>query len=244
MKNYFAFLNEKNEIEIIDKKTGEPVAYGKEVEDDIGPTIEVYDGDKLVHIPKGMSLDDLRGERHKAFLYSEIIADIICQKIAEGSSITKVSQEKGFPSYSILCRWRKEVSEFDEAIEQAYIDRADYYHDMAIEAARSADTKDEVAIKRLQHDAYKWGAQVGKPQKFGTQTKLTGDAKAPLSFIIDTGIRREGDAGFEEPKDITVEKPQLEGDSDGGKQESVQGVSEEVKSEGSQGPEGQPESNA
>ena len=140
-KNYLAFLNEVGEIEILDKRTGLTVAQDKELVDDIGPTIEVFDGNKLINIPKGMSLDDfqdIRKKRGSGFQYSQLLADIICQKIAEGSSLTGMCKERGFPSYPVVCRWRTENQAFREQIEQAYTDRADYYHDQALTAATTA----------------------------------------------------------------------------------------------------------
>lgn len=205
---HFHYLNpETGLIETIDSITGQVVAKQSSTEDllkmkkDRMTEVTVEDGTKML-IELGAPIEAKRG---RSWPFTQVLADVICQMIAEGSSITEVCKMKGMPSYPILCRWRREHPEFQEAIKQAYADRAEMYHDKAIQAVEDENvlTQEDIAKAKLQVDTYKWAAGVGNADRFGNRTKISGDPNAPLQLLIETGIRRKGDPGYEEPHDVT-----------------------------------------
>lgn len=138
-------------------------------------------------VPKGTNPDELP---QKIWPFAQVTADAICTLVTSGKTITKIGAMQGFPTADVIWKWKREHPEFAAALKEARIARAEYFHDKAIDAAEMAD-KDEVQVARLQVEAYKWGAEVGDRESFGKSTKLTGDANNPVTFLVDTGIRRE-----------------------------------------------------
>ena len=53
--------------------------------------------------------------------------------------------------------------------------------------------KDDVPGAKLRADMVKWVASKYHPEMFGDRTKVVGDAAQPVSFVIETGIRRGRD---------------------------------------------------
>ncbi len=125
--------------------------------------------------------------------YSKLLADLICQQIALGQSLMESAEQINI-DYATLCRWRRDQKEFQLAIKQAREDRAEIFHDLAISTAKKQ--KDP----RLKVDTYKWAAEKNDPEKFGTKTKIIGDPDAPLQIRLELGVRRPGDAGFQDPE--------------------------------------------
>lgn len=134
-----------------------------------------------VFIERGIN-SDLVKEFIKYPKHSGLVGDLICEKITEGMTLTRACKELNV-KYSDMVRWKREDEDFKKNLEQALLDSADARHDEAMEAARTrADTKTEI-------ETLKWSAEVQNPEKFGKKTKISGDKNAPISFIIDTGIR-------------------------------------------------------
>jgi hypothetical protein len=213
-EHLFSQLNDDGLIEIIDELTGQVVAIQSSTDDLLKGKRErlieytLEDGTKVL-IEKGLSLDRLT---HRSYAYSKILADIICQEITEGKSLTKLCKEDKYPSYATVCRWRRENDEFNRSLNQAYAHRADYYHDKVLEEAQETITKDDAPAQKVKVDAYKWSAEKGNPERYGNRMKVTGDA-APIHLIVDTGIDRSPEA----LKDVTPEDSmkELQGESDG-----------------------------
>jgi hypothetical protein len=209
----FAMLNERTKlIEIIDCVTGEVVAQQATAQDlltaksDKLVPIQTEDG-TLIYLEKGLSLENLNLQTRKNYMFDEVMAQIICQKLASGMTMTKLYKEPGIPPAAVIRKWRKDYPEFEKALRIAVNDRGDYYHDKVIDTAH-AMTDENVGVAKEQIKAYQWGAQVGNPDQYGTKTKISGDANAPLTFMIDTGIRRPGDPGYNEDATEKLKKDQ------------------------------------
>jgi hypothetical protein len=129
------------------------------------------------------------------------------------------------PTYAQVCRWKREHSEFRESLQRAYEDHADYLVDKVMDVTEKDNNKfstEEVSAARLEFDALKWQAQVRKPQQYAPNLKLSGDKDAPLTLVVDTGIRRAGDVGYKVDEtarlreaESAVESPLVPGGSDG-----------------------------
>lgn len=177
--------------------------------------IENEDGGK-VFVQVGVPMDHLPDARKK-YTYSHVMADLICEKIATGSLITKVSKIKGMPTYSTIAQWRREHPEFEEKIAQAYRDRAEFFADKAVEVADElrvhtalSDERDEngerkvlyksdsdsTAAARAKMEAYRIAAAWGNADRFGNKTKVTAEHTGSVSFVIETGVRKSDDPGF------------------------------------------------
>ena len=138
-----------------------------------------------------MSLDKLTVNEWK---YSLPFAEIICQKIREGNSYTKITKMQGFPSASVLVRWRVQHPEFQTMLEEARKDRAEFHHDEILDIAEEAHKVEDprmIQAYKLQVDALKWSAERNNPERYGNQVKISGDKDNPITFFIDTGIRKD-----------------------------------------------------
>jgi len=207
---FFARTNSQGIVEVVSERTGQIIAMQKTMEDLLRNKSDqlveyICDDGTKVYIQKGLPSELI--PKHQV-IYSTTIADIICQKIAEGATITSICEDDKMPNYSTLTRWRKAHEDFSEMFEQALKDRAHIYHDKAIDAAEAAVTKDDAAVQSLKMNAYKWGAEKGNPDRFGTRTKITGD-NTGHGFVILTGVPQP-----DEEKDVTPKEPQLEQSSE------------------------------
>lgn len=162
---------------------------------------------KEVWIERGLTEDALGNLL--GYPYSEVLVDLIAEQITEGESLTSICKKPGFPPYHIFARWMRKYPYAKEAVEQARKDRAEVMRDQMLEKidAAGADS-DEIALAKAQAEVRKWAASVDDRGRFGKdeQKQLVVSAQ----IIIDTGIRREGDAGFREVK----ETPALIGEED------------------------------
>lgn len=122
------------------------------------------------------------------------MCDIICQKIIEGTGITKLCEKPEFPSRGVIDRWCKAHPDFKDDLERARQLAGDYHYDKVIEKADEAMEEDDprkMANYRIHLDGHKWAAEKSDPSRYGNQTKIVGDKDQPLTFIIDTGIHKE-----------------------------------------------------
>jgi hypothetical protein len=59
--------------------------------------------------------------------YQEDIAFRICELVAAGWRLTEICTIEGSPSYQVLCKWRRQNSDFNALIVMAYADRLDHF---------------------------------------------------------------------------------------------------------------------
>lgn len=212
-RHTFARINDDGIIEIVDEITGEVVAYQRTLKDIYQMKEETfvpieYEG-REVWVERGVNLDSLpaTGSIRPEFKYSTVIVDIICSRIAEGESLTKICKDPALPTFATISRWRRANDEFDQAIRHAYEDRAHYYHDKAIETAESTADKEEAAINRLKIDTYKWTAERSNRKQFATKDDKKEVQQAATVTYILTGVPQPADM-----KDVTPEPQAIKGD--------------------------------
>jgi hypothetical protein len=195
-------VNRQGLIEIIDLTTGKVLCVQRQPGDDFLQA--KFDNLTRIETPEGpvwieKGIDPSRVALSPKIAYSPAWADLIAEKMVNGveegkggASLLKACQSVGLP-YSLVCRWRREFSEFRAIIDEARKDRAEAFHDEIVDTARVQAEGDKHA--KVHIDALKWAAEKGDPEKFGSKTKLQLDSNAPVAFLIDTGIRRKGDQG-------------------------------------------------
>lgn len=189
-------------VEIIDSITGKLVAALKSPYATSVPLekITLPNGEEVwrdVELPTNL----LENYAYRGIVpFSPWMVDIICEKIAEGTSLTKICRQPGMPSYAVLCRWKRDHPEIADQLENARQDRAEYHRDQALEEAQAAD-EDNATAQTLKHNAHKWAAGVDNA-KFSPKAKIEANLSVPTQIIVDTGIRRE------EPR--TVNQPIME----------------------------------
>ena len=122
--------------------------------------------------------------------YTPSVGREIVQRVREGDPITAIGRREGCPPTSVLYSWIRLYPDFKEAIDLAKKERAEIYRDKIAESSEDTIEKEDVAAEKLRFDQLKWLAEKADPQQYGNQTKITGDLNAPLTLIVDTGIRR------------------------------------------------------
>jgi len=142
--------------------------------------------------------------------YTLEVAHKILELVRNGETISAISRVEGMPNPGVIYTWLQSHPDFKEAMEQARLDRAEVFHDKAIATAENVTDKDEVPAARLLVDTYKWAAEKGDKNRFGS-SKIDIDVKQQDIIVMDTGIDRS--KKYDEPIDGQfVELPKKEGD--------------------------------
>lgn len=116
-------------------------------------------------------------------LYSKDIADSICEKIAQGSSMRTVCEDESMPAMSTVFKWLREHKEFSEQYASACEERTEAQNELllelgdeALEEAQNADPKAANAVVsavKLKADNLKWVMSKQKPKKYGEKIDHT-----------------------------------------------------------------------
>jgi hypothetical protein len=115
--------------------------------------------------------------------------NLIAMNVANGLSFHKMSGVDGLPSSMTMYRWYNSNEEFRKMIDAAKKIRADHFFDELAEVAKNVKEGNAKSYK-VKADVLKHLMAVGNREEYGSQTKVVGDPNAPISFIVDTGIRR------------------------------------------------------
>lgn len=121
-------------------------------------------------------------------IYSQELADVICDRIATSSlSLKKLCDNDEFMPYSgTVLRWLREKEDFRNQYARAKEEQADYLAEQILDIAddSSNDTvmgefgpmehKEWINRSRLRVDARKWIASKLKPKKYGDKLELGG----------------------------------------------------------------------
>lgn len=203
-------MNKDGEMEVVDIFTGEVIAVQKSREELL---FGVEDGRvNKITLPSGKTayIERTLGEnpRITRYVYSELQAAAICTLLADGHTMRDIARKPGFPPIMVIRRWRIEHPEFEEQIQLAKKDRAEYFQEKVLDSVKDISDKDDAAVARVQVDAYKWAASVDDPDVFGTKTKISGDPSAPLTLLVDTGITR-APTQFIPARDVTPQSQEL-----------------------------------
>lgn len=145
-------------------------------------------------------------------VYSEKLADELCEWLSNGKPLTQWCKLPGKPNYSTIMKWlwrdsdyreefnskyaraREMQSEFmaDEIIEIADDDSGDYIQKVDKKGrVFEAIDHENIQRSRLKVDARKWIMSKMRPKKYGDSTslKLSGEDDGPLVFEV---VYKEG----------------------------------------------------
>lgn len=140
-------------------------------------------------------------------IFTQELADLICERIAEGESLRKVCLADDMPNKATVFRWLAADKAFSDQYAHARDAQADVLADEIIDIADDGqnDTykdddgnvrtdQDVIARSRLRVDARKWIASKLKPKVYGDKVENTvkGDKDSPLIVEI-TRFGREGE---------------------------------------------------
>jgi transposase len=142
---------------------------------------------RTVFVPRGFNPESLT---RTEWPYNEVTKDCILMLVTEGKTIREIAAMEGYPPVHTIYAWVRRHEDFKREFELAKKDRASYFHDKAIEVAMDVETKTDAITSKVKIDTLKWAAERGSPSEYGSKTVHEGNPDKPITFIIDTGIRR------------------------------------------------------
>lgn len=132
------------------------------------------------------------GVLESSFIYSVEIGEAICNLVREGYTYQKISQTQGMPPLHMIYNWRNHHPDFAKKLSEARRDRANYFHDQAVQVIEDSATldKDEVAREKFRFDGFLKLAERGNPEEYGAKTGNSGST-GPTTIVINTGVNRQ-----------------------------------------------------
>ncbi len=121
------------------------------------------------------------------------IADAICNLVREGKTLKEIAEMEGTPQLHTIYNWRRLHPDFKKKLTDCKKDRAEYFHDKAVQALLDADgvSKEEVPAAKLQFDGWLKLAEKGNPEEYNPKPQVLQGGAAPAMIVINTGINRE-----------------------------------------------------
>lgn len=132
--------------------------------------------------------------------FTQAIADIICDRLAEGQSLRSICESGKIPCQSTIFKWLREQPEFSQQYARARESQVEHYANEILEIADDGrnDTTtdchgkvivdhDVIARSRLRVDTRKWLMSKLAPKKYGDKLELGGSvgitAEDRLAFL-------------------------------------------------------------
>lgn len=139
--------------------------------------------------------------------YTEELADIICERIANGESLKGICDEQGMPSQSMVFRWlaAEENADFRERYARARETQADALFDDILSIADDGrndwmekrdseggnmgwkENGEAIRRSQLRIDARKWMAGKLRPKKYGEKLDIehSGDMSVTFQTVFE-----------------------------------------------------------
>jgi hypothetical protein len=138
-------------------------------------------------------------------IYTQAIADEICERLAHGETLRKMVLDKHMPPAGTIYRWLDSNESFRDQYAQARVRQADYYAEMIIDESFGAH---DASIGRLRMDALKWASSKIAPKKYGDKIELesNNNQNLTLSFNIPNRGNEREIIELEDGKQLTLEK--------------------------------------
>jgi hypothetical protein len=135
--------------------------------------------------------------------FTQEVADLICEALAEGHSLRSICAADNMPSKSTVFKWLSEQKAFSDQYARAREAQADCLFDDILEIAddgrndsylddegnRRTDT-DVIQRSKLRVEARKWMASKLAPKRYGEKLQHTGDGGGPIPTEVTFKIIR------------------------------------------------------
>lgn len=130
----------------------------------------------------------------RPLLYTQKLANSICELIGEGKSLRSIARQDDMPAMSTVFAWLRDIVEFSEQYEKACQDRVEaQYEDLneindeAIQYAKTSEVNVQAVMTayKLKSDNMKWSMSKMKPKKYGDKMDVTSDGKVLPTPIIN-----------------------------------------------------------
>jgi len=128
--------------------------------------------------PSRHLVSGLMSGRGRPSLYTEEIADRICELMTTGESVLAISKMDGMPSEAAIRRWyTDDFQGFAAKYARARDIQADAVAERAIADAKAAK---DPGLGRLVYDAMKWHASKLAPKKYGERLEIDANVRASV----------------------------------------------------------------
>lgn len=119
-----------------------------------------------------------------ATIYTQEIADRMCEQLAEGASLRTVCLQEGMPSKATVFRWLRLYPDFADNYSRAKQESADALVEDMLDIAD--DRADDPQSRRVRVDTRKWIASKMKPKKYGDKLDVDANVngKMELSGVV------------------------------------------------------------
>jgi len=117
-------------------------------------------------------------------MYSDELADDICELIMSGKTLIGIAALEGFPSPATICRWLNDKPEFESKCARARLMQAELMDEMILQTADSVD-EDNFQASKVKLSAYQWRAAKLAPKRFGDKiiAEHQGKDGGPIQFV-------------------------------------------------------------
>jgi hypothetical protein len=144
----------------------------------------------VICLKTGDIIDTLSVDKHNIIpknTYSPMKADIICNLVREGVTLANICKRKDMPSSTLVYHWLATRADFKHKYMEARKQRAEVFHDKALEVALTPMMKDEVPAAKLAVDTLKWAAEKNDPDRFGKKDTVEHTGQA-INITLHTGV--------------------------------------------------------
>lgn len=123
-----------------------------------------------------------------AHTYSTMLADHICGMLREGRTLQDICRQPDMPSINRIYGWLNMYPDFKRRYQMARKDRADHFHDKALDIALNVSHKDDVPAAKLAVDTLKWAAEKANPENYGQKTEVKQTSAQSVTITLHTGV--------------------------------------------------------
>ncbi len=136
-------------------------------------------------------------------IYTEELAEIICNRIANGESVRTIEKDEDMPSGVTIYNWLldeskklffKQYAKAREIQAENLFEEINELADMSVNDIVGDDKSDgaRVQARKLQVDARKWYLSKVRPQKYGDKMDITsGDKPIPIINVYTNNGNKE-----------------------------------------------------
>lgn len=119
----------------------------------------------------------------KPTMFTEEMAERICDGLMEGKSLVKICEEKGMPNRRTVLRWMEANDAFATRCARAREMQADLMDDKIADLIESV-TPESAPADRVKLSALQWRASKLAPKKYGDKVAVTDPEGGPLQVVI------------------------------------------------------------
>ena len=117
----------------------------------------------------------------KELQLTTLISNNICQRLMEGTPLTKICKDKDQPSLSTVYKWIAKHKDFASKILTARRIGCQTYLDKMIEELETADNKSIMVVREKLHH-YRWLSSKLLPNLYGDKQEVIQDTKVTIEW--------------------------------------------------------------